>query len=81
MELLLVGHPDKRPTRSEQCINQASRPLQGTVNGGSSLNDLAVHGTLNTTNQPTLFEMIQRLYYEYDNSIDEVFSIEILKYL
>ena len=28
--------------------------MQGTVNGGMpSLNDLAVDGTLNTTNQPT----------------------------
>ena len=34
-----------------------SPPSQGTVNrggGGASLNDLAVDGTLNTTNQPKI---------------------------
>ena len=37
-----------------RCKNQASRPLQGTVNGVAvSKNDQAVDGTLNTTNQPT----------------------------
>ena len=40
-------------SRSERCIYRASRPSQGTVNGVPSLNDLAVDGTLNTTNQPT----------------------------
>ena len=34
----------------ELCENRASCPSQGTVNGVLSLNDLAVDGTLNTTN-------------------------------
>ena len=42
--------------RSERCIYRASRPSQGTVNGDASLNDLAVDGTLNTTNQPTVID-------------------------
>ena len=36
--------------RWELCKNRASYPSQGAVNGGTSLNDLAVDGTLNTTN-------------------------------
>ena len=36
-----------------RCKNQASHPSQETENGGTpSLNDRAVDGTLNTTNQP-----------------------------
>ena len=35
----------------EWCINQVPCPLQGTVKGGLSLNDLAVNGTLSITNQ------------------------------
>ena len=42
-------------SRWGRCRNWASSPSQGTVNGGgaTSLNDLVVDGTLNTTNQPT----------------------------
>ena len=36
------------------CKTRASRPSHRTVNGVPSLNDLAVDGTLNTTNQPTM---------------------------
>ena len=43
-------------SRWERCKNRASRPSQGTVNGGAALNDSAVDGTLNTTNQPTVPE-------------------------
>ena len=32
-------------SRWDQCKKRASRPLQGTVNGGASLNDLTVGGT------------------------------------
>ena len=39
--------------RSERYVYRASRPSQGIVNGVPSLNDLAVDGTLNTTNQST----------------------------
>ena len=46
---LCNGLPDKGTgfdSRRGQCKNRASHPSQGTVNGG----DLAVGGTLNTTN-------------------------------
>ena len=41
----------------EQCIYRASRPSQGTVNGGaiSKLNDLAVEGTQNTNIQTYIY--------------------------
>ena len=45
---LCNGLPHDGPgfnSRLKQCKNRASRPSQGTVNGGAVLNDLAVDGT------------------------------------
>ena len=57
--------------RLGRCKDPAARPSQGTVNGVPSLNDLAVDGTLNTTNQPTLFESF------YSNYVCEIFGIKM----
>ena len=51
---------------NETCKNRASRPSQGTAKGAPSLNDLAVDGTFNTTNQPTNQPTNQASHLKYN---------------
>ena len=58
---LCDGLPRNDPgldSRRRRCKNRAPRPSQGTVNGAQSLNDHAVDGPLNITNQPSFLMIV-----------------------